>query len=449
MTAVDILGVFNYGLVLLYGLFLSIAIAGGCAGRRERLWVLGLCLAFLLIQTPCWLILGVDSAKRLYPLIVHLPLLLALVFVLKKPVGISVVSVCTAYLCCQLPRCVNVAVAAISGSAMAGEIAYTVFIVPICFLLWKFFIPAAHNAMDDSRQSMVLFGALPVFYYLFDYATTIYTSLLYQGSKALVEVIPSVLIIFYVAFLTAYRRQLQLRSQTQLQSSMLARQLRQAEKELTALRSLESRSALYRHDMRHHLSVIDGFLNAGRTREAGEYIKSVQSGIEAVTPKRFCKNELVNLICSSFADRAERMEVRLTVEACLSGELSVPDTELCALLSNGLENALAAAGTLDPPRRWVSCYCAVRAGKLLVEIKNPYESVIVMRDGLPASDREGHGYGCRSIRSIVERNGGLCTFEPDSGIFTLRIMLPVREKARQSGEEHVGALNSFAPAEDV
>lgn len=427
MNTLSILNVVNYGLVLLYGLFLSVSIAGGWKSRRERLLVFLLCLILLLIQIPCWLILGIDAARQLYPLIVHLPLALALIFGLKKPVGITLVSVCTAYLCCQLPRFGSIAAEALTGSPLAGEIAYTILIVPICLLLWRFFAPAAHNAMTDSPQSLLLFGSLPVFYYIFDYTTAIYTKLLYEGNRPLVEAIPSVLIVFYVAFLTAYRQQLQQRSQTQLQSSMLSTQLKQTEGELAALRRSESQSVLYRHDMRHHLAAIDGFLAAGKLQQAQEYIKGVRSDIETITPKRFCENELVNLLCSSFADRAERTGVRLTVEADLPDILSISDTELCALLSNGLENALISAGALgEESRRWVSCTCGTRAGKLLIEIKNPYDGVIAMQDDLPVSDREGHGYGCRSIQAIVRRSRGLCAFAPEKGIFTLRIVLPMQ-----------------------
>ena len=34
--------------------------------------------------------------------------------------------------------------------------------------------------------------------------------------------------------------------------------------------------------------------------------------------------------------------------------------------------------------------------KLYIEIKNPYAGEGTVRDGLPASNREGHGHGCRS-----------------------------------------------------
>ena len=103
----------------------------------------------------------------------------------------------------------------------------------------------------------------------------------------------------------------------------------------------------------------------------------------------------------------------------------MPDMELCSLLSNGLENALHAVSGLEEALRWARLYCTVRTNKILVEIKNPYQGEITMRDGLPVSNREGHGYGCRCIQSIVRKYEGIYCFNPEGGVFTLQIVLPV------------------------
>ena len=70
-------------------------------------------------------------------------------------------------------------------------------------------------------------------------------------------------------------------------------------------------------------------------------------------------------------------------------------------------------------------YCGVRLNKLLIEIKNPYAGKIPFRNGLPVSVRDGHGYGCHSMQAIAGRNQGLCAFETEEGIFTLRIVIPM------------------------
>lgn len=425
MKLLTILRVLNYGLVLIYGLFLSVFIAGGWDNGKQRGLVIALCPLFLLIQLPFWLLLGEDTVKKLYPLIVHLPLILILIFSMKKPAGVSTVSVLTAYLCCQLPHWGSVAVDAALGSALAGEVAYTLVIAPLFFLLLRYFAKPAHDAMTYSRQSLLLFGSLPAVYYLFDYATTIYSDSLYAGIPALNELIPTALILFYVVFLTAYHHETQERTKAELQSTAQAALFRHAQKEMDALRQAQMQATIYRHDMRHHLNMIDGFLDTGKPEQALAYIRKTREDIMSISVKRFCENEAVNLICSSFADKAARMEVRLTVNTRLPEALCISDTELCAILSNGLENALHAVSQMDDSARWIELYCSIKHKNLLIEIRNPYGGSIAMEDGLPVTAEAGHGYGCRSIRAIVLQHGGLYTFSPENGIFTLQIVLPL------------------------
>lgn len=110
---------------------------------------------------------------------------------------------------------------------------------------------------------------------------------------------------------------MQTRADAELQRSMLEAELKQAEIEVEGLRSVETQVAVYLHDMRHHLNAIDGFLSANQLRQAKAYIKKVQSDVDAVTSKRFCENELINLLCSSFSEKAARLGARFTVEARL------------------------------------------------------------------------------------------------------------------------------------
>ena len=424
MSALTVLGVFNYGLVLIFGLFLSVFIAGGWDTPQQKRLVMALCPFFLLIQSPCWLLFGVDTVKKLYPFIVHLPLVLILILALKKPIGVALVSVCTANLCCQLPRWCNLLVTAFSGSPLAGEISYTLLIGPIFLLLRRFFVRPAYDAMTVSPQSLRLFGSLPLAYYCFDYATVIYSDALNMGIRAISEALPTALIVFYVMFLSAYHKQMQTRSDAELQRSMLEAELKQAEIEVESLRTAATQVAVYQHDMRHHLTAIDGFLAMNEQAQARDYIQKVRDDVETITRRRFCANELVNLLCSAFSQKAERAGVTLTIESNLPKELFLSDTELCSILSNGLENALNAVSTLDSSRKTVSLYCGLRRGKLLIEITNPCAPELVLRDGMPTSGRAGHGYGCRSIAGIAERHHGLCSFSAQNGTFILRVMLP-------------------------
>ena len=428
MDLVTFLEMLNYVLVLIFGVVLSAALTGGGTRGRQR-QILGiLCIFLLLVQALCYFTWGVTAAERLYPVVIHLPLVLALIFVLKRPLGVSSISVCTAYLCCQLPRWVSLTVLALTASPLAGEIIYTLAIFPLFYLLRRYFAPAAYSAMTYSRQTLLLFGSLPLAYYLFDYATTVYADFVVIEEQAIYEFLPTALIVFYVLFLTMYHTESRNKAQAELQSTMLETELKQSQGEMERLKDAAHRTAVYHHDMRHHLTMIDGFLSSGKPEEASEYIRHVQEDVSALLVRRFCENEAMNLLCSSFAEKAERIGVSLTLEVSLPGELPLSDTELCSLVSNGLENALRAVEGLEKGRQWVQFSCRVRSNNLLLEIKNPYAGEIRMQDGVPISVKENHGYGCHSIYAIARRNRGHCLFEPKDGIFTLRVALPLLQK---------------------
>ena len=326
------LDIFCYVLVLVYGLTLSADLStGGYVSRQQKYLLTLLCLLFLLVQGLGLVLLGERAVKQLYPLVTHVPLVLILILFMKKSVGVAIVSTCTAYLCCQPPRWGRIAVEALTQSTLAAELVYILLMPVMYYLLRRFFVAAAYNTMTSSTAALLLFGSLPVTYYIFDYATTIYSDALYSGIQALNEFLPTVLITFYVLFLPAFHLQ------------------------------------------------------------------------------------------------SQRQGTVLTVDASLPNDVAISDTELCSLLSNGLENALHAVADLPADRKQISLYCGVRQNKLLIEIRNPCAGPIAMRDGLPVSDREGHGYGCRSIQAIAQRNGGLCVFSAQQGQFLLQIMLPVLE----------------------
>jgi sensor histidine kinase regulating citrate/malate metabolism len=186
--------------------------------------------------------------------------------------------------------------------------------------------------------------------------------------------------------------------------------------------------AVYRHDMRHHLLLLDGLLSGGNTEQAREFIKTVLADLNTFAPKKFCENETVNLLCSSYDSKAQRMGVQLRINALLPKNLPLSDTEMCSVISNGLENALQASSQSEVSDKWVEFYAMVKQKNIFIQIRNPYAGEVIMQNGLPVSRQEGHGYGCQSIQTIVSRNGGHCSFEAENGLFTLRLVIHLQEE---------------------
>ena len=163
----------------------------------------------------------------------------------------------------------------------------------------------AKNMMERSAKSCMLFGAMPAFYYLFDFAATVYTDFLYSGARTAVQLMPFVISTFYFVFVLLYYSETQKHASIQRERDILDTQLRQAQTEFASLRQMQQNAAAYRHDMRHHFALLQRLAIEGHVDEIKEYLKTAQSDIDAITPLRFCENETINLILSSFATKAQ------------------------------------------------------------------------------------------------------------------------------------------------
>lgn len=418
------LAMLNYGLVLLYGILLSVCFAGGCAKAKHCWSVVAFSALILGIQFLFWSLCGLTFTMRLYPLISHVPLVFMLVFALEKPWGITIASVLTAYFCCQLPRCFGSIALYLFRSQLAYQVVYTISIFPLFYILWKYFAKAAYKAMTYSTQTLLLFGGLPLFYYVFDYTINIYSDALYPGSMV-IEFLPAAFAMFYVVFVASYHGEIQRRNEVESLRGIMTLQLEQAKNEVNTLQQIKDKTAAYRHDMRHHFTMIDSYLKVGNTLKAEAYIDCAIHDIERIKPVRYCENISVNLIFAAFAEKASKSDVTFIAESNIPSTLPLSETELCALLSNGLDNAITAASKCTGSRQKLTrVNCQPHKERLLILISNTYEDEVVMQDGLPQTSNPGHGLGVKSIRMIAERHGGYCSFEVKDGLFNMKVVLP-------------------------
>lgn len=415
---VTVIGLIRWGFSLLFGIMVSVLLAGIESTRKNRLIIGFLCGFFLIIQLISWWNYGLDFTSKLYPIIIHLPIIFILSLYYKRPWYISAISVLTAYLCCQVPRWIGFLAGAALGSKIADHIFYMAAVFLSYYLFKTYVVASIRELMFKSRESCLLLGGVPLFYYIFDYVTTIYTDVLYTGAEWAVQFMPSAISFFYFVFVILYYIDTEKQVNFQIERDILDTQLKQAQNELESLRQIQQNAAAYRHDMRHHLALLQGLASKGLINEINEYLKTAQSDVDAITPMRYCENETVNLIISSFATKAKQSEITLTVDVKLPELLSFSDTELCSLLSNALENAIHSCQDIsDIHKRCIKLRMYSKNSKLCIDIRNSYEKEPIFHEGLPVSKEQGHGYGTKSMAHIVEKHGGVFQFSVKDGWF--------------------------------
>lgn len=416
-----------YASILIFGVAVSAIFSGFERSPKNILIICCFSAATLFCQGISWQFLGLELTKALYPFIVHLPLVIILKFAFKKTWLVSLSSVFSAYLCCQSPKWLSSIIDIMFKSKDILLLIY-IPIIAICFLvLYKYIATPVSRVMAQSWKSCFLFGAVPFLYYIFDYVSTIYTNWLYSGSVVAVQFIPSMVSIFYFVFVLIYYSEVQKNQAVQRERDLIAAELKEAKTEFDALSRIQEQTRRYRHDMRHHFTLLQGLAADGDINKITDYLKIAKSDLDALTPTKYCENDTINLLLSSFHTAAEQAGVVLSVEAGVPKTLSISDTELCSLLSNSLENAVtAASAVVVQDKRIVDVRITIHKEKLLLSVVNPYVGEIVMKQGVPQSSVEGHGYGTRSISAIAELHGGQAIFTAENGMFFLHVMVPLK-----------------------
>ncbi len=276
------------------------------------------------------------------------------------------------------------------------------------WLIHHFMQPVFGQLLDTfSSLDILKFSAIP-----FLYNATILASGGYLSAER------NVLLRFLIGLstLTAYFLLLMVFGRTrkihklEYEREMQTLVLESARQSLARQRQNQEQARIYRHDMRHHLALINGYAAEGNLEKIKEYLSQTEMEIDAITPKRYCANETVNLVLSSFEAKSAEMNVTLCIEANLPETLSISDTELCSLFSNALENAIFAASKLiEKKARRVYLRTLVNNNKLLISTKNAYAGTIQMEGEFPKSSNHqpGHGFGIKSMAAIVTQHDGV------------------------------------------
>lgn len=420
---INVLEIVNYGIVSLFGVLLTFSFLDIEFWKNWK-YELIFAVETAGLQIISYLLGGYELAVKIYPFTVHIPLLIFVVFYGHKPWLISVTSVLISYLCCQPRKWIGMLFLSMSDSLLVYYIVQIVVSVPLLYFVLKYVAPVFTNLLTGSKKIIYLFGVIPFAYYVFDYMTTVYTNLLYEGSGAVVEFMPSLMAVMFVGFCMVYEYESVRRIKSELNCNYLEHQTAQAEKKLEELIHTEEQGAVFRHDMRHHLQMIKGYIENGNLEEAIAYINSADDEISAQKVRVYCQNVTLNLLLSYFAEQAEHEEISMTVRVDSPAILNISANDLCVILSNTLENAINECKTLPSvDKRFIRVYIYKKKENIFISIQNSSKCHISFKNGIPVTHEKGHGMGCKSIRMAVEKNGGICSFGLEEDCFTFRAML--------------------------
>lgn len=304
MNISDIINLINYISVLFFGIIAAFYLADLPFEAHHRLYALTL-LGFSTVQLVFYLLLGETIIYKCYPLLIHLPLILLIRFVCHRDTCISIISVLAAYLFCTPRKWFGTLIASFTDNEhMVANIGAILITIPLLFLIIRYVSPYITRLQYESRTILWLFMLLPVIYYILEYTFTVYTDLLYTGGAVVAEFMDSAIVILYCIFSMLSLEFSNQKHKAEQANVLLTASASQAQKEIFQLSKSEQQAAIYRHDLRHHMTFLQSCIQEGRRETALNYISEIYDDLERSRFTRYSTDEPLNLILSSYADKA-------------------------------------------------------------------------------------------------------------------------------------------------
>lgn len=189
------------------------------------------------------------------------------------------------------------------------------------------------------------------------------------------------------------------------------------------LRREQDQVRTLRHDLRNHLTALQGLLAQGQTAQAAGYLEQIAGSPWAQGSQQFCENETANVVLSSKAEAARRLGLQAEFQAALPRDLPIADPDLCALLGNAIDNAMEAAQ--KAANKKVRLRCRTDKGLFMLQVENALTGDERPDLSTTKKDKAAHGFGLAGMREIAARYGGSLEAGPREGRFELVVCLPL------------------------
>lgn len=182
-----------------------------------------------------------------------------------------------------------------------------------------------------------------------------------------------------------------------------------------------------RHDLRHHISLIQTFLKDKEYKKLQNYIDSYKNSLPIDNDIILCDNYVVNAILCHYITLAKRENISVAVDLKIPTETFISDLDFCIILGNCLDNAIEACKKITKGEKFISIKSKMTNYMIGFTIDNSFSGEIIKENNnfISTKKSKDHGIGISSIHAVASKYDGTAKFEVDTlnSIFKVSILL--------------------------
>ena len=179
-----------------------------------------------------------------------------------------------------------------------------------------------------------------------------------------------------------------------------------------------------RHDFRQNILTMKNLYHEGNFEQLGLYIDEYYDALPVPETRQYCCNRALNALLNFYAGKAKENEIPVSFRIDIPQKISVSDIDLCTIIGNILENAVAASLEIPVERRSLLLSGLVQNNRLYIVATNSFSGLVRQRNSEYLSSRHtGSGIGLKSVCASAEKYHGKAVFSHNGQEFHSDVML--------------------------
>lgn len=178
------------------------------------------------------------------------------------------------------------------------------------------------------------------------------------------------------------------------------------------------------HDVKQHFLILQAYEKEKDWENLHQYLEKIGERYIETSIPACTGNRILDMIIYQKRIKADQKNIKWRTHVTKLENLPMSEEEIVSLFGNLLDNAIEACEQIKDNERWIQIQFSRQKRILNMEILNSIEKIPREENGRLVSSKSNkrqHGYGMKSVRQIVDRNGGEFSYQIRGKEFCARI----------------------------